>query len=103
MGFMVLIKRGEYVITTTNDDDCSVEHCMCAVGISEIHLWSKRTHHCSHGESNESNQTNELNVNCIRNLYCSELLTFRTKRNQEAAPPEARFLNCLLALASKGT
>ena len=100
---MVLRKRAEYVHTTTNDDDCSVEHCMCAVGISEIRTGIKRTYHGSHGEGNESNQTNELNVNCIRNLYCSELLTFRTKRNQEAAPPDARFLNCLLALASSGT
>jgi len=69
MGFMVLIKRAEYVHHTTNDDDCSVEHCMCAIPISEIHLGIKRIYHGSHGESDESDQTNELNVNCIRNLY----------------------------------
>ena len=29
--------------------------------------------------------------------------TLSTKRNQDAAPPDARFLNCLLAFASNGT
>jgi hypothetical protein len=42
MGFIVLIKHTRYVHTTTNDDDCSVEHCMCATSISVIHLGIKR-------------------------------------------------------------
>jgi hypothetical protein len=103
MGFMVLIKHTRYVYTTTNDDDCFVEHCMCAIGVNDIRPEPKGTYDGSNSECDESDQTNELNVNCIRYLYRSRLLTLRTKRNQEAAPPDARFLNCLLALASNGT
>lgn len=42
MGFMVLIKHTRYVYTTTNDDDCFVEHCMYATGVSDTHHGIKR-------------------------------------------------------------